>query len=72
MATRGAIYTSAASAVKGHDNCRCIAVPIRKGTSYTTPTMVGDAEKRYFAARKQLVAEGVSPTLDTSSGVWIS
>lgn len=44
MATREAIYKTATSAVKGHDNCKCIAVPERKGTSYTMPAMVRDAE----------------------------
>lgn len=66
MATRGAVYRSAASAVRGHDNCRCIAVPERRGTTYTVPAMVRAAEKRYAAARKQLQDEGVdSPSLDS-------
>lgn len=64
MATRGAVYTSAASAVRGHDNCKCIAVPERQGTKYTVPTMVRDAEVKYAEASRQLAAEGVSPTLD--------
>lgn len=64
MATRGAVYASAASAVRGHDNCRCIAVPERPGTSYTVPKMVRDAEAKYAAVRQQLEAEGVTPTLD--------
>lgn len=63
-ATRGAIYKTAVSAVKGHDNCKCIAVPERNATTYTMPAMVRDAEKRYVAARKQLIAEGASPTLN--------
>jgi len=61
---QGAIYMSAASAVRGHDNCRCIAVPERRGTEYTVPAMVRDAEKRYDAARQQLVTEGQPATLD--------
>lgn len=65
MATRGAIYATATSAVKGHDNCKCIAVPERKGTSYTVPAMVRDAEANYVQARRQLVNEGTSPTLDS-------
>ena len=65
MATRGAVYTSAASAVRGHDNCRCLAIPERPGTSYTTPAMVRDAEQRYITARKELEAEGIVPTLDS-------
>ena len=64
MATRGAIYTSTASAVRGHDNCRCIAVPERSGSSYETPAMVLDAEARYAEARRQLEAEGSPTSLD--------
>jgi len=65
MATRGAAYASATTAVRGHDRCKCTAVPVRPGTSYTAPKMVRDAEKAYAAARKQLISEGVStPSLD--------
>ncbi len=64
MATRGAIYKTATSAVKGHDNCKCIAVPERKGTSYTVPAMVRDAEDRYAEAGRQLKAEGKRVTLN--------
>jgi hypothetical protein len=64
MATRGAVYTSAASAVRGHDNCRCIAVPERAGTSYTVPPMVRDAKARYGEARRELEAAGQSVLLD--------
>ena len=64
MATRGAVYTSAASAVRGHDNCRCIAVPERSGSSYAVPAMVRDAEVRYVEARRQLEAEGSPISLD--------
>jgi hypothetical protein len=51
--------------VKGHDNCKCIAVPERKGTSYTMPAMVRDAEDRYAEASRQLKAEGKPVTLDS-------
>ncbi|MBO0680333.1 hypothetical protein JRC04_22945 [Mycolicibacterium sp. S2-37] len=64
LATRGAAYASATSAVKGHDNCRCIAVPLRGGmTEYRHPPLVRDAEERYGEARRQIEAEGGSPTL---------
>lgn len=63
MATRGAVYSSAATAVRGHDRCKCIAVPVRSGTSYTAPKMVRDAEVRYGEAHRQIEAEGASPTL---------
>lgn len=67
MATRGAVYRSAQSAVRGHDNCKCLAVPERAGMTdyYTPPPLVREAEARYVTARKQLQAEGVaSPSLD--------
>jgi hypothetical protein len=66
LAGRGAIYTSAANAVRGHDNCRCLAVPERADmAAYTVPPLVRDAEAKYAAARKQIEAEGATPTLDT-------
>ncbi len=66
MATRGAIYTSAASAIGGHDNCRCIAVPERAGTEYTVPAMVRDADKRFAEAIRQLRAERKAVTLNSA------
>lgn len=63
MATRGAVDPSAASAVRGHDNCRCRPVPERLGTKYTVPAMVREAEDRYVTARGQLEAEGVASPL---------
>jgi ferredoxin len=70
MASRGAVYKSATSAVRGHDNCRCLAVPERPGmTDYTVPPLVREAEQKYVEARKQLEAEGmVGPSLDTIIG----
>jgi hypothetical protein len=34
-----------------HDHCRCIAVPIPAGETYTPPDYVGDWETAYSAAR---------------------
>lgn len=70
MAGRGAVYRTAQNAVRGHDNCRCLAIPERSGMeAYTVPTLVRDAEKRYVAARKLLQDEGVdSPSLDAIIG----
>lgn len=70
MAGRGAIYKSATSAVRGHDNCRCLAVPERPGmTDYTVPPLVRDAEAKYAEAAKALSAEGVaSPSLQAIIG----
>ncbi|WP_425003871.1 hypothetical protein [Mycolicibacterium sp. S3B2] len=64
MATRGAIYASATSAVRGHDNCRCIAVPERPGSTYAVPVMVRDAEVRYVEARRQLEATSLTTNLN--------
>jgi hypothetical protein len=34
-----------------HDHCRCIAVPVPGGETYTPPDYVGDWETAYLAAR---------------------
>lgn len=64
LATKGAVYKTAAAAIKGHDNCKCIAVPLRKGGHYTTPPMVVEAEQKYIKAKAQLEAQGKSASLD--------
>jgi hypothetical protein len=51
LATREAAYHTADSAVKGHDNCHCIAVPVRDGDSYTPPDYVAQWTDEYNAAR---------------------
>ncbi len=65
MAGRGAVYKSSKSAVRGHDSCRCLAVPERRGmTDYTVPPLVREAEAKYADAARALSAEGVaSPSL---------
>lgn len=68
MATKGAIYKSAAAAVAGHDNCKCFAVPLRKGVHYEPPAEVKAAEKKYVAARKKVLADGKQPSLDNILG----
>lgn len=66
QASRGTVYATAAAAVKGPDNCKCIAVPLRDGTDdYTTPPMVVAAGERYADASRQLRAEGRAVTLDS-------
>ena len=40
-----------------HDHCRCIAVPVRPGTSYEPPSYVEEWEAEYTRARK--AADGV-------------
>ncbi len=51
LASRGAVYGSAAKAMASHDNCRCAAVPLRKGDTYTPPSYVADWEAQYIDAR---------------------
>jgi hypothetical protein len=51
LATREAAYHTADNAVKGHDNCHCIAVPVRGGDSYTPPDYVAAWTKEYQDAR---------------------
>jgi hypothetical protein len=54
LATREAVYKSAANAVKGHDNCHCMAVPVRRGDTYTPPAYVADWLDEYNTARDQV------------------
>lgn len=51
LATREAVYKSAENAVKGHDGCHCIAVPIRGGDSWTPPDYVNQWMQDYNDAR---------------------
>lgn len=52
LATREAVYSSAENAVKGHDNCHCLAVPVREGDIWTPPDYVQQWNDDYIAARE--------------------
>ena len=54
LATRGAVYRAADLAVKGHDNCHCIAVPERGGNTYTPPDYVAGWLDEYTTARGEV------------------
>lgn len=54
LATRDPVYHSAENAVKGHDNCHCIAVPVRGGDTYTPPDYVHQWLDEYNAARDEV------------------
>jgi hypothetical protein len=54
LATRDAAYHTADSAVRGHDGCHCIAVPVRDGDSYIPPDYVQGWLDEYNAARDQV------------------
>ncbi|MFI1913474.1 hypothetical protein [Nocardia sp. NPDC020380] len=51
-ATRGDVYRSEDTAdMQFHDNCRCMAVPVRPGGKYEPPAYVEQWEDEYKAAR---------------------
>lgn len=43
---------------KYHDHCRCVAIPVRKGTIYVPPDYVTDWDNQYIDARAALRKEG--------------
>lgn len=51
LATRDAVYSTAENAIKGHDGCHCMAVPVRKGDSWTPPDYVAAWTQEYNDAR---------------------
>ena len=54
LATREAAYHTADNAVKGHDNCHCIAVPVRGDDAYTPPDYVQGWLQEYNDARGEV------------------
>lgn len=53
LATREPVYHSADAAVKGHDNCHCVAVPVRDGDWEPAP-YVADWMNEYNTARREV------------------
>ena len=51
LATREAVYSTAENAIKGHDLCHCIAVPVRGDNIYTPPDYVKQWTQDYNDAR---------------------
>jgi len=51
LATRGAAYGSRDSALRAHDHCHCLAVPVRD--TYEPPEYVADWEREYNSARRE-------------------
>lgn len=56
LAIRGDVYKSAETALGTsdnpfHDNCHCLAVPVRPGQDYNPPSYIEGWEKEYKAAR---------------------
>jgi hypothetical protein len=54
LATREPVYKSAENATRGHDNCHCMAVPVRAGDTYTPPDYVKGFLKEYNTARAEV------------------
>jgi len=54
LATREAVYSTAGNAIKGHDKCHCIAVPIRGDDVYTPPDYVQSWMQEYNDARGEV------------------
>ena len=54
LATRDAVYYSEESAIAGHDNCHCMAVPIRSGDEWNPPDYVQQWTDNYNAARDEV------------------
>lgn len=66
MATRGAVYRTAAAAGNGnkyHAHCHCVAYPVFEGEVDESPAYVTDWERAYRAARKAAKRAGVMPDL---------
>lgn len=53
LATREPVYHSAETATKGHDNCHCVAVPVRDGDWEPAP-YVSQWMDEYQAARREV------------------
>jgi hypothetical protein len=63
MAIRGPVFKSAVNAIKGHDSCHCVAVPVRKGTKFVPPAHYAAWEKQYMDTTATLKAEGKAVSL---------
>lgn len=54
LATNEPRYLTEESAIAGHDNCSCVAAPVRSGTRYTPPAYVQEWTDKYVAARNEV------------------
>lgn len=54
LATNPPRYTSEESAIAGHDNCHCIAVPVREGNDWTPAPYVEEWRQNYENARDEV------------------
>lgn len=63
MATRGAVFTSAANSIKGHDSCHRVAVPVRQGTQFVRPAHYKAWADEYATVTRRLTDAGEQVTL---------
>lgn len=54
LATNEPRYGSEEAAIAGHDNCNCMAVPVREGTEWTPAPYVEQWREQYNAARDEV------------------
>lgn len=54
QATRGAVFRSEQSAIKGHDRCHCVPVPDRPGSPYVPPEHMAAWDREYARATKEV------------------
>gem|GEM_PF-1972578 len=69
LATRGAIYRSSESALRSHNHCRCLAVPIF-GDKYKLPSHYATFAAEYDAARKAVTQAGGNATAKNILAAW--
>jgi len=62
---RGALRGGRKHGDKYHDNCRCVAVPVRPGETYTPPPYVRRWEQEYERARQAAIDAGERADLKT-------
>jgi hypothetical protein len=65
MAIRGAVFTTASKAIKGHDLCHCVAVPMRRCAEFKQPAHYAAREAEYASITKGLRQTDEPVTLKT-------
>lgn len=70
LATRSATYRSSESALRSHNHCRCLAVPVFPGEKADTPAYYADFAQEYESARDAVTAAGKSMTARNILAAW--
>ena len=69
LATRGAVYRSSESALRSHNHCRCLAVPVF-GDKYKLPSHYATFAAEYDEARKAVTQAGGNATAKNILAAW--